>query len=97
MIAAAASAAVVEALAARADDHVVKPFDFDVLSARIRHLRRRADQVSALTRYNAELDARIALRAVELGEPRRRCAKCRRTGRGWSLHGQIEWLQSSRA
>lgn len=67
---AAASAAVVEALAAGADDHVVKPFDFDVLSARIRHLRRRADQVSALTRYNAELDARIALRAVGLGETR---------------------------
>ncbi|BBF67831.1 response regulator transcription factor [Sphingomonas bisphenolicum] len=64
------SQSTVEALAAGADDHVVKPFDFDVLDARLRHLCQRAEQVGALTRHNAELDARIARRAVELGETR---------------------------
>ncbi|HJT38701.1 MAG TPA: response regulator [Sphingobium sp.] len=64
------SAAVVEALDAGADDHIVKPFDFDVLNARLRHLCARAEEVSALARHNAELDARIARRAVELGETR---------------------------
>jgi DNA-binding response OmpR family regulator len=64
------SAALVEALEAGADDHVVKPFDFDVLDARMRHLASRTERLSALTRHNAELDARIARRAVELGETR---------------------------
>lgn len=64
------SVSVVEALEAGADDHVAKPFDFDVLDARLRHLCQRADEVGALTRHNAELDARIARRAVELGETR---------------------------
>lgn len=64
------SAALVEALAAGADDHVIKPFDFDVLDARMRHLCQRAEQLGTLTRHNAELDARIARRAVELGETR---------------------------
>ena len=61
---------VVEALEAGADDYVTKPFDFDVLDARLRHLCQRADELNALTRHNAELDARIARRAVELGETR---------------------------
>lgn len=60
----------IEALEAGADDHVVKPFDFDVLDARLRHLCHRADAMGALTRHNADLDARIARRAVELGETR---------------------------
>jgi len=64
------SAAIVEALKAGADDHVAKPFDFDVLDARLRHLCGRAEELGALTRHNAELDARIARRAVELGETR---------------------------
>ncbi|HKY81877.1 MAG TPA: response regulator [Sphingobium sp.] len=64
------SAALLEALAAGADDHVIKPFDFDVLDARMRHLCQRAEQLGALARHNAELDARIARRAVELGETR---------------------------
>lgn len=61
---------VVEALEAGADDYVLKPFDFDILDARLRHLCQRADEVTALTRHNAELDARIARRAMELGETR---------------------------
>ena len=64
------SGGVVEALEAGADDYVTKPFDFDVLDARLRHLCQRAGEIDALTRHNAELDARIARRAVELGETR---------------------------
>lgn len=64
------SAGIVEALDAGADDHIIKPFDFGVLDARLRHLCQRADELDALTRHNAELDARIARRAVELGETR---------------------------
>ncbi|WP_298396269.1 response regulator [Sphingobium sp.] len=64
------SQSTIEALEAGADDHIVKPFDFDVLDARLRHLCQRADEMGALTRHNAELDARIARRAVELGETR---------------------------
>ena len=64
------SQATVEALDAGADDYVVKPFDFDIFDARLRHLCQRAEQMGALSRHNAELDARIARRAVELGETR---------------------------
>lgn len=60
----------IEALKAGADDHILKPFDFDLLDARLRHLCQRAEQLGALSRHNAELDARIARRAVELGETR---------------------------
>lgn len=60
----------VEALDAGADDYVVKPYDFDLLDARLRHLCARAEQLGTLTRHNAELDARIARRALELGETR---------------------------
>lgn len=62
--------AAVEALEAGADDHIVKPFDFDMLDARLRHLCARAERIGLLSRHNAELDARIARRAVELGETR---------------------------
>jgi DNA-binding response OmpR family regulator len=64
------SAAVVEALEAGADDHIVKPFDFDILDARIRHVVARARRLDELSRYNEQLDARIARRAMELGETR---------------------------
>lgn len=64
------SVSAAEALEAGADDHVVKPFDFDMLDTRLRHLCARAERMGALSRHNAELDARIARRAVELGETR---------------------------
>ncbi|KFG90631.1 LuxR family transcriptional regulator [Sphingobium herbicidovorans NBRC 16415] len=64
------SISAIEALEAGTDDHVAKPLDFDVLDARLRYLCQRADEIGALTRHNAELDARIARRAVELGETR---------------------------
>ncbi|MFK5088422.1 PleD family two-component system response regulator, partial [Klebsiella pneumoniae] len=59
--------AVVEALAAGADDHIAKPFDFSVLAARIDRVVERARRIAALKRSNATLDARIAARAMELG------------------------------
>ncbi|MBA3898106.1 MAG: response regulator, partial [Sphingomonadaceae bacterium] len=62
--------AAVEALGAGADDHVVKPFDFDMLAARIERLLDRSRAFDRLKRANAALDARIAHRAAELGEAR---------------------------
>jgi two-component system, OmpR family, response regulator len=61
-------AAVVEALAAGADDHVAKPFAFEVLTARIERTMARARRIADLKRTTATLDARVAARAVELGE-----------------------------
>ncbi|MFB0873611.1 MULTISPECIES: two-component system response regulator [unclassified Sphingobium] len=92
----------IEALAARADDHIVKPFDFDVLDARLRHLCQRAEQIGALSRHNAELDARIARRAVELGETREalremQVDRARLVSSIQALHGEIERLQSAQA
>jgi len=63
-------AAAVQALSEGADDHVVKPFDFEVLGARIERLLDRARAVETLKRANAALDGRIAQRAVEIGELR---------------------------
>lgn len=70
-------AAAVEALAAGADDHVAKPFDFDVLAARIARTLLRARRIAELKRSNASLDARIAARAVELGETKTQLAATR--------------------
>jgi DNA-binding response OmpR family regulator len=64
------SSAVVEALEAGADEQIVKPFDFEILDARIRHVVTRAQRLGELAHYNDELDARIARRAMELGETR---------------------------
>jgi DNA-binding response OmpR family regulator len=63
-------AAAVEALAAGADDHVAKPYAFEVLAARIDRVLSRARRIAELKRSNAALDARIAARAMELGEAR---------------------------
>ncbi|WP_370308649.1 response regulator transcription factor [Sphingobium abikonense] len=64
------SARMIAALDAGADDHIVKPFDFDMLHARLRRVHARADRMALLSRQYAELDARIARRAMELGETR---------------------------
>lgn len=92
----------IEALAAGADDHIIKPFDFDVLDARLRHLCQRAEQIGALSRHNAELDARIARRAVELGETREalremQVDRARLVSSIQALHDEIERLQSAQA
>lgn len=70
-------ASAVEALAAGADDHVPKPFDFDVLAARMDRLLTRGKRIADLKRSNAALDARIAARAMELGEARAELADVR--------------------
>lgn len=60
--------AAVEALAAGADDWIAKPFAFEVLAARIERTLARSARLAELKRVNAALDARIAARAIELGE-----------------------------
>lgn len=67
----------VEALNAGADDHVAKPFTFDVLAARIDRVLARTRRIAELKRSNAVLDARIAARAMELGETRAQLAEIR--------------------
>ena len=58
----------VDALGAGADDVVAKPFDFEVLVARIERGLRRAKAVRALRDDNAALDARIVERALEVSD-----------------------------
>lgn len=91
----------VEALNAGADDHIVKPFDFDVLDARLRHVCGRADRMGALSQHNAELDARIARRAVELGETREalrdlQSDRVRLVSSIQALHEEIQRLNAPR-
>lgn len=95
-------AAAIEALDAGADDHVTRPFDFDVLDARIRHLIDRAQQISQLRHNNELLDARIARRAVELGETRAeleemQADRARLVFSIQSLHAELERLNAERA
>jgi DNA-binding response OmpR family regulator len=59
-----------EGLAAGADDIVTKPFDFDLLLARIARALARARAMRELRRDNAALDARVIERAIQLGEVR---------------------------
>ena len=60
----------VRAFEAGADDVVTKPFDHDVLIARIARQIARATAVGQLRHDNATLDARVVTRAIELGEMR---------------------------
>jgi DNA-binding response OmpR family regulator len=62
------SAAAVAAFGAGADDWLAKPFAFEVLGARIERTLARAARVEELKRSNLALDARVAARAIELGE-----------------------------
>lgn len=63
-------AAAADVLRAGADDHVAKAMGFDLLAARIERVIARARRIAELKRANAALDARIAARAIELGEAR---------------------------
>jgi DNA-binding response OmpR family regulator len=67
---AAASDWQVVALAAAADDCLVRPFPFDLLAARIGRVLARSGRMESLKRSNLALDARLAARAMELGEMR---------------------------
>lgn len=58
----------IEAFDAGADDWLTRPFAFDELAARIGRILTRAGRVEELKRSNLALDARIAARAIELGE-----------------------------
>lgn len=69
--------AAVQALASGADDHLSQPFAFEVLAARIDRVLHRARRVAELKRSNAVLDARIATRAMELGEAKVQLAETR--------------------
>ena len=60
----------VDGFAAGADDVVAKPFHFEVLAARIAHRIARAPSVKELRADNANLDARVVTRSIELGEIR---------------------------
>ena len=62
----------VRAYEAGADDVILKPFHFEVLIARIERRLARVRLTDALRDDVAALDARIATRAIELGEMRDR-------------------------
>ncbi len=89
--------AAVEALAAGADDWIAKPFAFEVLTARIERTLARASRMSELKRANLALDARIAQRAIELGEARAELAstradRVRLVASIQALHDEVERL-----
>ncbi|WP_066797888.1 response regulator [Sphingomonas soli] len=74
----------VDAFTAGADDYVTRPFEFEVLAARIQRVLARSDRIEELKRSNLALDGRIAARAIELGEVRTELAiakaECARLG-----------------
>lgn len=66
-----------QAMAIGADDVATVPIDFEMLTTRMERLLHRAARLNELKRANAALDARIADRAIELGEARDRLAAMR--------------------
>jgi DNA-binding response OmpR family regulator len=64
------SSGAVDGFAAGADDVVAKPFHFEVLAARIARRIARARSVKELRTDNANLDARVVTRSLELVEVR---------------------------
>lgn len=91
---------VVAALVAGADDAMVRPCDFALLAARIERTLMRAARIDELKRCTLALDARIAARAMELGEIRVELAAARadRTkliGSIRTLHDELGRLQSA--
>ena len=90
-------AGAVRALAAGADDVIAKPFAFEVLAARIERTLARASRIEGLKRSNLALDARIAARAMELGEARNELAttradRTRLVASIQALHDEVERL-----
>ena len=62
----------VRAYAAGADDVMLKPFHFELLVARIERRLAAARQVAALRADMQAMDARAAMKAIELGELKHR-------------------------
>ncbi len=94
------SDAVVQALSAGADDHVARPYTFEVLAARIERTLARAERLESLKRSNLALDARIAARAIELGETRTELATTRADRNRLiasieALHGEVARLSAA--
>lgn len=58
----------VRAFEAGAEDVILKPFHFEVLVARIERRRAAAAQVAALRADMEAMDARAAMKAIEIGE-----------------------------
>lgn len=92
--------AIVEALAAGADDHIARPFAFEELAARIERALDRSIRLGELKRSNAALDARIAARAIELGETRdelaaARADRARLVASIQSLNAEVERLSAA--
>lgn len=67
----------VQAFQAGADDYLAGPYSFEELAARIERTLARAARMEELKRSNLALDARIAARAIELGEVRSELAAAR--------------------
>src|SRR5690606_2087270 len=89
--------AAVEALAAGADEYVDKPFALQVLAARIERTLARSARLEELKRATAPHHARIAARAIELGEARSELAatradRSRLIASIQSLHEEIDRL-----
>lgn len=89
-----------DAFAAGVDDYLVKPFEFEVLAARIERTLARADRIAELKRANLGLDARIAARAIELGEMRAELAaskadRARLAASLQALHTEINRIRAA--
>ena len=67
----------VRAYEAGADDVILKPFHFEVLTARIERRIDRARAVKRLQEDNAALDARVVERAIQMGELRQEVREVR--------------------
>ena len=70
----------IAAFAAGADDVMFKPFDSELLAARAARLIERAHALRALQDDMVALDARVTLRAVEVGELKDRLAGYQQAG-----------------
>ena len=68
----------VRAYAAGADDVIVKPFHFEVLTARIERRIERMRTVKRLQEDKAVLDARVVERAIQIGELREKLREARK-------------------
>jgi len=79
------SEAALAGFAAGADDCVASSYDPAVLAARIERALAQATRIAELKRSNLALDARVAARAIELGETRTELAAAR-----------SEWLRLQR-